>query len=389
MSHLWKRKHTCVAWFLVLAICECLFQDVTHDEKCEAPRATGSTRGAALLQTHSAGVRTLVSHSPKSRQPWHLFSEAHEETDHDTLMPGRALAATKRGVARELLPPHLLQLGIEILGAEEVVDFVVQQTREERILYADVTVVTRMVVGDGSNATLLEEGGSLYGLRTLPPQGSPETHGMINMIDLGGNYGVVSIAAFLRNPNTLRAIAVEPIPSTYFLLRWNMWLNGVTELTLDQVQKNCQPPAGILALHNGVASVDWSVMNFCYTPPYTMNAHFCECTEQLQSGEQCAPVAGISMAPVLNYFQEQPITILKMACEGWEASALPDRSAALEANPGRVQRLVGELHDPTTDLQDIACRFDHGSYFVKVCRPDENSRYEGKPLSCGEQRSRC
>jgi FkbM family methyltransferase len=350
---------------------------------CEA--TSGPTNaGVALLQGHHTRAAAAAHH----RSSVHLRNFAAQARGKD---PPADDAATpvelpvKKGVAQKMLPPHLLTLGIELLGSEDMVDYVVTHTREERVRYAGQKVTLRMVLGDGSNSTMKDEGGKLYGLDSLPKVG------LINLLDLGGNYGVVSIAAYLRFPNQTRAITVEPIPCTYFLLRWNMHLNGVPEIGLENLAhpnaKESRPTTGMLALWNGVSAVNWEVTDFCYRKPYMMNAHICDCT-QVPEGDECSKVSGITLDQLFEYFNEQPITMLKMDCEGCEETALPSLAKAEEESPGRVQRLVGELHAPSLELEDIACRFDEGRHFVKICLKDDE--YIGSPLGCGDSsRSLC
>merc|ERR1719324_2126844 len=103
----------------------------------------------------------------------------------------------------------------------------------------------RMVNRDGVD---LEDA---YGLDSLG-QLVGNTSSMMNMLDIGGNYGRVTIAAWKKSPEKIRIITVEPIPSTYFILRWNLWLNGIPELTLEEFQSQSGRP-GVVALNNGLS----------------------------------------------------------------------------------------------------------------------------------------
>jgi FkbM family methyltransferase len=375
----------------VVALVACLhllFHDAAlagDAAKCDATDGPTSA-GVALLQGQHARAAAVKAVSTRQRSSMHLTpftAKADQLAANDSLTMVEIPA--KKGVARDSLPPHLLQLGIELLGSEDMVDYVVTNTREERVPYAGQTVTLRMVLGDGSNSTMEEEGGSLYGIESLPKDG------LINLLDLGGNYGVVSIAAYLKFPNQTRAIAVEPIPSTYFLFRWNMHLNGVPEIGVENLAhpnpKESRPTTGILALYNGVSSVLWEETDFCYKPPFTMNAHTCDCNEQ-NDEFVCAAVAGITLDQLFDYFNGQPLTMLKMDCEGCEETALPSLVSAMEKSPDLVQRLVGELHGPSLELEDIACQFDEGKHFVKICLKDDE--YVARPLRCGDSsRSLC
>merc|ERR1719265_109174 len=99
------------------------------------------------------------------------------------------------------------------------------------------------------------------------------------MLDLGGNLGRVTIAAFKKHPQNMRIVAVEPVAPTYFLLRWNLWLNGVPELTMSDFQKS-PTKAGVLALNYGIETVDGHVTGLCWNPPFSMRAQSCDCSVQ-------------------------------------------------------------------------------------------------------------
>merc|ERR1719487_1738742 len=167
------------------------------------------------------------------------------------------------------------------------------------------------------------QGKQLYGLDNLEElrDRPPQSH-KINMIDLGGNYGAVSIAAFKKYPSQLCAVSVEPIPSTYFFMRWNMWLNGVPALEESDLQAGTKP--GLLALNRGVVTNQREIIEVCYTPPYTMIGQVCSCQDPHQwPGKQCHQVKGITTTNLLEMFGADPITIMKMDCEGCELSGLP------------------------------------------------------------------
>merc|ERR1719506_2047589 len=67
--------------------------------------------------------------------------------------------------------------------------------------------------------------------------------------------------------------------------------------------------------------------------------------------------------------------MVKMDCEGCEAKSLP--VLAKDTVSPRVRRLAGELHLPDQNLEEIACRWDHGRLLSK-CGDGEC----GLELSC-------
>lgn len=288
----------------------------------------------------------------------------------------------KRSIASELLPPELFELGLMTVGTEELLDEVVRNSREETVNYFGVQMKLRMVNGDLGNQTLSDEGKQLYGLDSL---GVEQDKGM-TMVDLGGNYGAVSIAAFKKYPNQLRGIVLEPVPSTYLFLRWNMLLNGVPALEESDLKDSSK--TGVLALNRGIVTNQRDFIEVCYTPPYTMQGYICSCSDPSWSGKQCHRVKGETTDSLLEYFGSEPISLLKMDCEGCELSTLPVLGDIARRDPHRIRRLVGELHFPKRDLEDIACTFDAGKFFVRICSTESNP-VEPMPLSCGENATPC
>lgn len=340
---------------------------------CELATSSGQLVGSNLLQ-----VRTGL---PMQTGPHGMREGINTMRSHAILtLPD---ASESSGVARNILPPHLLDLGRELLGSEKVLDELVANSRLENITYAGVSVLTRMLQGDMSNGSMVANGGHQYGLETLR-KASPT--GMLHMLDLGGNYGLVSIAAFKKYPEALQAVVVEPVPTTYFFLRWNMWLNQVPEL--KEMVANTSIP-GIMALQRGVTVSDGEVVEFCYLPPYTTNAFACDCKRGAQnSPELCKAVVGISTRSLLGLFGLEPIALMKVNCEGCEDHSLPAMINVTKDTPDRIKRLVGELHAPTQEVEDIACQHDSGKHFVKTCLT-ATGKYESAPLRCGANRTSC
>jgi len=203
----------------------------------------------------------------------------------------------------------------------------------------------------------------------------------LHLLDLGGNYGFVPIAAFKKYPNELRAVVVEPIPTVYFLLRWNLWLNGIPEL--QQIEADESTP-GVLALNRGVTESDGNIVGFCHAPPNSINAFACDCRVNSHNApEECMKVTSISTQSLLELFDQKPIALMKVDCEGCEASSLPAMINITKDTPDRIRRLAGELHSPSEELQDMACQYENGAHFVKICL--EDGHYQASPLRCDER----
>lgn len=362
----------------------CVFSVVLHVAKIAA-------EDARLNSTCQLTSRPRVDGLAEGGQAL-LQVQAYSPTR--TVVPGLSNAATtpEQGIARDILPEELRQLGVDLLGSEAKLDELVFNSRLEHIEYVGIHLLLRMVNGDYSNSTLVDEGSSnhLYGLDRLKEvhDRHPKQSG-INMIDIGSNYGAVSIAAFKMYPRMLRAVAVEPIPSTFFFLRWNMWLNGVPALEVHDVQKPQLGKTGILAFNRGVVANTGDLVDFCYTPPLTMNALMCSCLDpNQQDSAQHRQVPGVTVRSLVDLFGSSPITLAKLDCEGCEFSSLPAVRDIIAEAPDRIRRLVGELHYPNRDVEDVACRFDQGRFFVRLCATRQSAA-EGMPLSCGEQPVAC
>merc|ERR1719271_1981083 len=114
-----------------------------------------------------------------------------------------------------------------------------------------------------------------------------------------------------------------------------------------------------------------------------MIGQVCSCQDPHQwPGKQCHQVKGITTTNLLEMFGADPITIMKMDCEGCELSGLPVLMESIKEDPRRIRRLVGELHFPTHDLEDMACQFESGQFFVRICSTEANP-VESQPLTCG------
>jgi FkbM family methyltransferase len=271
------------------------------------------------------------------------------------------------GSANSVMPPHLHILGLQLIGTEEVLDTVVVRTSEHAGKYgygeyAGETFKVRIVTGDGV-AFLVDE----YGLSSLGGQGT-DANGMMNMLDIGGNYGRISIAAFKKYPRSARIVVIEPIPSTYLLLKWNLWLNGIPELTLEELRSNPSKP-GVVALHGAVADADGKTIDMCYTPPETMGARLCNCSHGFTHSpqEQCVHVVTRSVESLLASFGTNDIAFLKVDCEGCEVDVLPALMNLTASSKFKIARFGGELHALPNHMEDFACMANGGEHFVHVC----------------------
>lgn len=278
-------------------------------------------------------------------------------------------AATPSGDARQILPAALYDLGLDIFGAEELLEQVVADSSLVRGSFAGVDMTLRMSGVDTASYRLFAEGNAdQYGLGTLFRL---QTESGLTVLDIGGNMGVTSIAAFLKYPTLVRGVIVEPIPVTFFFLRWNLWLNGVPEIDIASLAtRGCKP--GILALRRGVTASGRNV-TLCYDDAMSMEARpksegAASCPEQFE-------VSGTTVEQLMGLFGRKAVSFVKLDCEGCETAALP--SLARPPVFARIARLAGELHCPTASLEVEACRFDDARFITRVCGT------MGGPLQCG------
>jgi len=279
--------------------------------------------------------------------------------------------AVVAGTARATMPPHLFQFGLQLLHTEEMLDTFVANTVVETQVYAGVSMSIRMLEGDGVDF------GDPYGLsslgQTFEATGAGQhSGGMMSMLDIGGYYGRASIAAFKQFPNNLRIITVEPDPTNFLLLRWNLHVNGVPELELQDIYYNISKP-GVLLLNHGIGNVDDKVSGFCYKKPFHLQdrhlrpqAELCDCP----AGQaNCVQVVSKSLNTLVTMFGGDELTLLKMDCEGCEADMIPALMRLQATRSLRIHRLAGELHGMPNEYEDFACMSgDGGKWFVSICK---------------------
>eukprot|EP00746_Dinoflagellata_sp_MGD_P024004 gnl/MRDRNA2_/MRDRNA2_15634_c0_seq1.p1 gnl/MRDRNA2_/MRDRNA2_15634_c0~~gnl/MRDRNA2_/MRDRNA2_15634_c0_seq1.p1 ORF type:complete len:412 (+),score=75.36 gnl/MRDRNA2_/MRDRNA2_15634_c0_seq1:184-1419(+) len=236
------------------------------------------------------------------------------------------------------LPQVLYELGLQTFGSHDKLARFVENTRPEEVLNAD-GIEIKLVSQKADNAIERLKGdyaraiGSGYRLETVT-----ETDGAI--VDIGGNLGDVAVAAAKRHP-TLQIITLEPIPSTYFYLRWNLFLNNVPllqEKDLGVVGKH-----GVLPL-NVACTIDGRDTEIRYSTSLTMDA-VTNWNEDNQNEKDWARgvVPSLILPDFLSAHNVGPVRLLKMDCEGCEFYLIPEFPDFF-ANKTKVQRFVAEIH---------------------------------------------
>lgn len=361
-----------------------------HTEAVHVDRNSGTTctdlpAPYRLAASNLLQVRTSLSDSESIHghtRPAHLFGPygIRSRTEPGSELGSKLVSIVTEPVpslhskhhrSEHVLPPHLVALGLSLLGSQQKLDSLVVNSMTTNVTYDGVPLVIRamsktrlsFVTVDNSNDRALES------LR------NSSTSGVLRVLDLAGNDALLVLAAYKSIPDRLQAVVVEPSPSKYFLLRWNMWLNHIPLLKLAAAESSTP---GIVALHRTMAKSDEVTEAMCTMP----DAQACDCQTNVDP-EQCTRVRGISPASLLNAFRSEPIELISMKCGGCEAYTLPLMLDITTKTPARFRRLVGQLHAPSRELSDMACQIDNGVNFVRTCATSDGGLIS-EPLRCGE-----
>lgn len=284
----------------------------------------------------------------------------------------------------EHLPPELKELGIKLFGTRQKLDKLLDATQVVPVSFDDVEMKLAMAENDDAVSRFGPgaDNGEEYGMDTIMKKG---TSGMLNLIDLGANLGVVTIAIFKKYPKKVRAVSVEPVPTTYFYFVVNLWLNDVPQLrTGDDFTK-----AGVVAVQKAISRKKGFKLKMCI-PGHdkmsgSMNAYPvtpekpCRCEDG--GPDLCSDVSSVNLASIFEVYGDENIHFLKMDCEGCEEDALP----ALEEGGfrQRVLRLAGEVHMMPPKIYDLICQYNAGEYLTGMCKRQWPDRLYGKELCAG------
>mmetsp|Transcript_3404 Transcript_3404/g.6683 ORF Transcript_3404/g.6683 Transcript_3404/m.6683 type:complete len:353 (+) Transcript_3404:97-1155(+) len=327
------------------------------------------------------------------------FSEVPESCAGEDIHIGRSLLAvrTSSKIAEDILtftmlPGSLQNLGISLFGSEaKVVEFL-NNTKVVPVTYSEVDMRLAMTKDDDAAVRFGGDGenGEEYGLDSLLSvendveaafeKRRDEGTGMINMIDMGGNLGVITIAVFKRYPGIVRCVAVEPVPTTYFYMELNFWLNNVPKL----ITGTKSPQAGVMGIQKAISPDANFNLQFCLPGnSCSMNAHIVTddwpCNTPATGGtDTVSTVTSITIDSIFEVFGNEDITFVKMDCEACEHDALP----AMEKYKTRVRRLGGEMHMMPPETFQYVCAYNQGRYLTGMCekpgRPP--ARYNGVEL---------
>lgn len=324
------------------------------------------------------------------------FSEVSQSCEGEDIYMGRSLLAV-RTLAKvpddiltlSMLPDSLKDVGISLFGSEAKVIEFLKNTKVVPVRYSDVDMRIAMAHDDDAARRFGADGenGEEYGLKSLLDaeddveaafeKRRTEGTGMLNMIDMGGNLGVITIAVFKSHPGIVRCVVVEPVPTTYFYLELNLWLNDVPRLA----NGTQAPQAGAMAIQKAISpDADFKLQMCLPGNTCSMNAHMVRddwpCNTAATGGtDTISNVTSITVDSIFNFFGEEDIAFVKMDCEACEYDALP----AMEKYRTRIRRLGGEMHMMPPETYKIVCNYNQGMYLTGMCQKpgEEPARYNG------------
>ena len=175
-----------------------------------------------------------------------------------------------------------------------------------------------------------------YHLNALPTN----EHGVV--IDIGANVGDVSIAVAIKRP-LARVVAIEAVPHLAWLVRYNLWLNNVTEASSCEDLLRSTTPRTACVLNRAISTAGRRHVSVSFNVSESQNAVV---TGGSKSGDQSSlRVQAASIDEVLHLVDgtRLPILLLKMDCEGCEFDALPSLGARFADN-ATIRAFAGEIH---------------------------------------------
>lgn len=304
----------------------------------------------------------------------------------------------------KMLPANLKAEGEAMFGSKEKLAKALENAVILNVSYAGVDM--RLALPKDDEAVdryvqvLPEYNGQEYGLHTLLQpidmeemafevrRNASETSKFVNFIDLGGHVGAVTIALYKKYPGLVRGVVVEPVPSTFFFLSLNLWLNYIPPLNMPKtVMKPEALQPGVTAIQRALYGQPGQknvTVNLC--TPYgrlnktstlgsyvvTAGRRPCNCSRAGQ--DICSTASTTTIEKLFAFFPTEDISLLKMNCEGCEEDAL----LTLDSAPyrARLRRVGGELHSTRPFAATIACSLPgKGAYMSGICASNPAAGY--------------
>ena len=238
------------------------------------------------------------------------------------------------------LPPRLERLGIKLFKSKQLFQNILTTISEPSSLELYGTTIYLAQRKDDNGLQKLKHEFSQqlqdgYGLnRLLTIQNG-------TMIDIGANIGAISIFLAKRIPNS-QIISFEPIPQTYFLLRYNMFLNNITVIKKwDRGTTMC----GIIPINQAVGAIQ-EVKEITYP---TNQSQLAALSDSPDGHKINITVA--SFHDIIRRYDIDVIDFLKIDCEGCEFEVIPSiKDRFVDKN--KIRYVGAEIHqslmDPTS-----------------------------------------
>lgn len=195
------------------------------------------------------------------------------------------------------------------------------------------------------------------------------------LVDVGANIGDMTVAMALLRPQ-MQILAIEPVPSTYFFLRWNLLLNNLTVLS-SAAELGPLGRAGVLPL-NAATTGD-------PTPNQTARVRFGVASQdaRLESAAMLSDTARTrhylrwdsTLVPTI-YLPSNlggwsgvtpSVTLLKLDCELCEYDVISSDREWF-TNRRRVKYVAGELHSGAR-VPEATMRAVRQALVARGCRP--------------------
>lgn len=216
------------------------------------------------------------------------------------------------GATTVVLPRHLRKLGSRIFESEEVLNNIMDLiTDPEVVSVAGQNITLVQMKGDSSIKKIKEEfTDNVYRMKSMSME-----NGMV--IDIGANIGTVSIYAAMLYP-TVTIISVEPAPTTYFMFRINLHLNGIHVPAAQVASKHLHWERGVYPLLAAVSADD---------DPGTITVQYSDKESQFAVVGAKKDLEGwkkyaVQQVNINDYLSSatvsRPVHLLKIDCEGCE-----------------------------------------------------------------------
>lgn len=257
------------------------------------------------------------------------------------------------------VPPSLQKLGNKLLGVDA--DRVISQATAFNITLEEPDehmVFLHSAAGDSASWHLPREfKHDPYRAKRLKGASSG------TVVDIGSNLGIFTISVALANPK-LQILAIEPVPLTYFFLKWNLLANHIPELSESDFRLG---KPGVLAVHRaatndgrdveveysttmsevGITSASSSVSKLPEHSDYASSVNTVPMTDDTQQKDVLHAVVHSLHVPA--YLKgNRDIRFLKIDCEGCEHEVVPDMEAT--GFLSNVEMGAGEVHECQGDF---------------------------------------